>query len=130
MKMTGNSCLLDTSVIIHVFKNNTPVIEKLEAIENIYVTTIVTGELYFGAYASVDPSKHFQQIQGFLQHCKIIYPDYATSATYGQIKANLKKKGKPIPENDIWIAAVALQSQLPLFTTDKHFGEISGIVLL
>jgi len=50
-----------------------------------------------------------------------------TAAYYGKIKNNLRLKGKPIPENDIWIAAAALQNNLTVITRDKHFLEIDLI---
>lgn len=128
--MTGNKCLLDTSVVIHSFKNNNTVVERLDAIAEIYVPVTVIGELYYGAYRSADSQKHISRSQSFLFNCKILLPDAATAEVYGRIKADLMSKGKPIPENDIWIAAMALQYELPLFTTDKHFNEVSGIVLV
>ncbi len=51
-----------------------------------------------------------------------------TSKYYGTIKAALRKKGRPIPENDIWISALALQHNLTLATRDKHFDEVDGLL--
>lgn len=127
--MTGNKCLLDTSVIIHAFKQNNAIAERLDALAEIYVPVIVVGELYYGAYRSANPEKHIAQVQSFLQNCKVLLSDAATAASYGAIKAALMAKGKPIPENDIWIAAVARQYNLPLFTADNHFTAIEGITL-
>ena len=128
--MTGNKCLLDTSVIIHAFKNDNAVTERLDTFGEIYVPVEVEGELCYGAYKSANPEKHMTQIQSFLLNCKILSPDRITADIYGSIKAGLMKKGKPIPENDIWIAALARQYDLDLFTTDKHFAEIDNIILL
>ena len=125
--MTGNKCLLDTCVIIHAFKQKNTITEKLNAIPEIYVPVTVVGELYYGAYKSADPSKHITQIQAFLLNCKMLPLDAITGDIYGSIKAALIRKGKPIPENDIWIAAVARQHILPLFTTDAHFSEIDNL---
>jgi tRNA(fMet)-specific endonuclease VapC len=128
--MTGNKCLLDTSVIIHAFKNKNTITERLNAIAEIYVPVAVVGELYYGAYKSANPEKHIKQIQSFLLNCKVLSPDVVTGDVYGNMKAVLIKKGKPIPENDIWIAAMARQHNLPLFTTDNHFTEIDNLALL
>jgi tRNA(fMet)-specific endonuclease VapC len=128
--MTGNKCLLDTSVVIHAFKKNNTVAERLDAIAEIYVPVTVIGELYYGAYKSSNSPKHITQIQSFLVNCKVLLPDAETADTYGQIKAVLIKKGKPLPENDIWIAAMARQYNLPLFTTDNHFTEIDNLTLV
>ncbi|MEO6521841.1 MAG: type II toxin-antitoxin system VapC family toxin [Mucilaginibacter sp.] len=127
--MTGNSCLLDTSVIIHSFKNPS-VAKQLDSFSEIFVPSIAAGELYFGAYRSSNPSKHLTQVNSFLQNCTIVVVSNETAILYGSIKADLLTKGKPIPENDIWIAAVAIEHQLPLFTTDNHFKEVDGISLV
>ena len=124
--MTGNSCLLDTSIIIHSFKDN-KIAEQLDEFINVYVPSIAAGELFFGAYRSANVKKHIEQIHLFLQKCIIVNPNGETADAYGNIKAKLKDKGKPIPENDIWIAAIAIHNKLPLFTSDKHFKEVDGL---
>jgi tRNA(fMet)-specific endonuclease VapC len=57
----------------------------------------------------------------------ILSSDDHTALFYGEIKAGLKKKGKPVPENDIWISVIALQYDLTLVTRDKHFETIDGL---
>jgi tRNA(fMet)-specific endonuclease VapC len=56
-----------------------------------------------------------------------LHIDENTATLYGSIKAALRKKGKPIPENDIWIAAIVQQHDLILITRDKHFSEIDNL---
>jgi len=128
--MTGNKCLLDTSIIIHYFKNNSDIITQLHAFSEIFVSSIAAGELYYGAYRSANVQKHLDQTNRFLQNYTVLTPDIITANLFGSIKTALKGKGKPIPENDIWIAAIAAQFNLPLFTTDKHFKEIDNIILV
>ena len=65
MKVTGNKCLLDTSVVIHFFKNNEQIVQLLNGFDEIYVSSTVVGELYYGAYTSSNPPKHIDQIQSF-----------------------------------------------------------------
>lgn len=127
--MIGNNCLLDTSIVIHTFKGNTAVVEQLDSLENVFISTTAIGELYFGAFKSDNPQKHLQQVGAFITNCKILSVDTETAKVYGNIKTLLAKKGKPIPENDIWIAAVAIQHNLPLFSTDNHFKEIDSLIL-
>ena len=62
-----------------------------------------------------------------MQH--ILNADENTAQFYGSIVASLYKKGKPIPINDVWIAAIALQHGLTLVTRDKHFSEIEGLII-
>jgi tRNA(fMet)-specific endonuclease VapC len=127
--MTGNKCLLDTSIIIHAFRDNI-IAAKLDVFSEIYVPSIAVGELYYGAYKSANPQKHLDQLKHFMGNCIILSIDMITADIYGSIKTTLKNKGKPIPENDIWIASVATQFKLPLLTTDNHFKEIENIVLV
>jgi tRNA(fMet)-specific endonuclease VapC len=60
----------------------------------------------------------------------ILMPDRATADVYGEICFALRRKGKPIPENDIWIAALTLQHGRPLLTRDAHFREVEGLNVL
>lgn len=60
----------------------------------------------------------------------MLIADQQTADHYASIKTALLNKGKPIPENDIWIAAVAKQFGLELYTQDQHFKEIDGLNLL
>lgn len=121
--------MLDTNVIIHSFKKNNNIVERLDKMTEIFVPVEVVGELYYGAYRSSDPVRHIAQIRSFLRNCNIVSANADTADIYGNTKAILMKKGKPIPENDIWIATLAIQYQLPLFTMDNHFTEIDNISL-
>lgn len=87
------------------------------------------GELYLGAYRSANPKKHIKQINFFLEKCNVLIADDETANHYALIKAALLQKGKPIPENDIWIAAIAKQFDLKLHTKDRHFNEIDRLNL-
>jgi len=85
--------------------------------------------LYLGAYRSQNAAKHTQQIKRLLENCNVLIADAETAETYARIKAALLQKGKPIPENDIWIAATALQYGMRLVTRDNHFTEIEKLQL-
>lgn len=73
-------------------------------------------------------AKHLKMLNNFLQLCTVLNIDSFTAQFYGEIVASLYKKGKPLPTNDIWIAATAKQHNLTLVSKDKHFKEISSIV--
>jgi tRNA(fMet)-specific endonuclease VapC len=89
----------------------------------------VVGELYVGAYKSANPLKHIKEVNDFLMKCQIIPTDGKTAHEYAIIKSALLKKGKPIPENDIWIAATSQQYDMCLHTRDKHFIEIDNLLI-
>ena len=90
---------------------------------------IVLGELYYGAEKSTRVDENIQRIDEFASSTALIGCNQETARQYGQIKNALRAKGRPIPENDIWIAAQTLQYKLTLVARDGHFQEIDTISL-
>jgi tRNA(fMet)-specific endonuclease VapC len=88
------------------------------------------GELYYGAYRSDRLETRLAQIERFLDAVDLLTPDKETSVFYGQIAAGLARAGTPIPQNDIWIAALARQTGLPVATTDDHFDRVTNLAVL
>jgi tRNA(fMet)-specific endonuclease VapC len=88
------------------------------------------GELLYGAYRSTFEFKSLQQIEDFLQLCAILEVNERTAGYYGRISATLARIGKLISQNDIWIAAIALDHNLPLASRHQHFCFVSGLTLL
>ncbi len=129
MKMTGNKFLLDTNIIAYWLNGDTSIAAKIDMAGEVHIPIIVVGELYYGALYSTHIQKNIKDIHSLTGNYNVLLIDEKTTAVYGQIKAVLRKKGKPIPENDIWIAAIAQQHNLTLVTRDKHFKEISGLKL-
>jgi tRNA(fMet)-specific endonuclease VapC len=82
--------------------------------------------LYGAAYFS-NPNKHLKQFNDFIKNIRVLNVDQETAKHYGEIKSNLRKSGTPIPENDIWIAAMAIQHGFTLATNDKHFKNINSL---
>lgn len=106
MKMNGR-ILLDTNIVIAVFSGEESIQRCIEKANEIFIPVIVIGELYFGAYNSMNMERNIEKIDEFVANSTILSCDAYTAKIYGKIKGDLKKKGKPIPENDIWIAALA-----------------------
>jgi tRNA(fMet)-specific endonuclease VapC len=127
--MSGKKYLLDTNIIIDLFIGNQDIEKKIKQLKTPIVSVITIGELYFGAEKSQQKSKHLKQVNEFVEICTILDIDLATTKIYGKIKTALKIKGRPIPENDLWIAATSIQHNLTLATKDKHFTEIEDIDL-
>ena len=126
--MNGNY-LLDTNIVIALFAEDSSVKEHLLNIEQVFVPSIVLGELYYGAYKSSHIEENIALIDEFANTNSILGTNSNTAQEYGNIKNSLKNKGRPIPENDIWIASIAKQYKLILVTRDGHFKEIEGIVI-
>jgi tRNA(fMet)-specific endonuclease VapC len=116
--------LLDTNILIAVFAADPNVQQHLAQPGEIFVPVVALGELYYGAGKSTRIDANIRRIDEFAASCTLLGCDIDTSRHYGQIKNNLRAKGRPIPENDIWIAAVAQQHGLTLVSRDSHFGEV------
>jgi len=99
----------------------------LQTRQRLYLPLIALGELYTGAYRSAVPQRQIEQIARFLKMVAVLRPDETTAEYFGQIHAELAKAGTPIPQNDVWIAALAREHQLPLVTFDAHFNHVSGL---
>jgi tRNA(fMet)-specific endonuclease VapC len=115
--MNGKDCLLDTNIVIGLFANESSIKEKIKSFSgNIFIPSIVLGELFYGAEQSTRKDYNRRKIEKL-----------AEASLYGKIKNQLRIKGTPIPENDIWIAALADQHQLILVTRDKYFNSVETI---
>jgi tRNA(fMet)-specific endonuclease VapC len=118
--------LLDTNVIIAFFSGEKAVSQQFMDAE-VFVSSTVLGELFYGARKSVHAAANLARIEQFAASIQVLSCDAATAQIYGRTRDKLRSKGRPIPENDIWIAAVALQHGLPLATRDEHFNEVDGL---
>ncbi len=119
--------LLDTNIIIAFFKSDENVQNHLAQSTEVFVPVIALGELFYGALHSSQVDKHLQQVQDFASDASVLLCDCSTAEEYGQIKNELKTKGNPLPENDIWIAAIARQHNLTVVTRDQHFKLIDAL---
>lgn len=120
--------LLDTNVIIALFAREQPVLDRLAAAEAVFVPAVALGELYYGARKSMRVEDNLSRIDAFAAAAALLDCNQATAQHYGEIKNGLRAKGRPIPENDIWIGAVAMQHNLTVATRDAdHFSQISDL---
>ena len=121
--MKNGEMLLDSNIVINYLNGKI----ELNTTSNLFIPIIVVGELFYGAEKSHRTEENKKNIIEFLTLCKIVNVDYVTAQHYANIKAHLKNIGRPIPENDIWIAALANQYEIPLVTNDNHFRFIPSI---
>ncbi len=123
----AGKCLLDTNIVIALFGNETGVVEKLAGVDEVFIPSIVIGELYYGAHKSGRVEENLARIRNFAAYNHILSCDSETAAVYGEVKNLLREKGQPIPENDVWIGALAIQYSLPLISRDDHFREVTNL---
>ena len=126
----GKNILLDTSVVVHHLRGKSGFIIELEGEENFFLPCMALAELYAGAFRSAQQEKNLLRIENFLKEVTVLFPNDETTKSYGHIFAQLARTGKTIPQNDIWIAAIAMEHDLPLATSDRHFEYIDGLKVL
>jgi tRNA(fMet)-specific endonuclease VapC len=129
MNATG-SVLVDTSIVVGHFRGDPGLTPRLGAAATLYVPWIVLGELHYGAHRARRREEGLALIREFLRIGVVLLPDERTAELYGQVKAELAQAGTPIPDNDIWIAALAREYQLPVATRDQHFALVPGLTTL
>jgi tRNA(fMet)-specific endonuclease VapC len=121
--------LLDTSLVIAAIGQDPAVIARLRALpaSSLFLSATVLGELLFGALVSSRVAENIETLVAFASVAHTLPCDAETARFYGDVKAGLKRLGRPIPENDVWIAAVARQHRLTLVTRDAHFAHVDDL---
>ena len=119
--------LLDTNIVIALLADEAVVKDNLAKADEVFITSIALGELCFGAWKSARPQENLARIDEFAASSVVLGCDTDTARRYGEVKNALRLKGRPLPENDIWIAAIALQHDLTLTTRDGHFNAVDNL---
>jgi tRNA(fMet)-specific endonuclease VapC len=129
--MAIKSILLDTNAYTAFKRNQNEAVAIIGSVDIIAINSIILGELLGGFALGNKPEINRYELEKFMEspRVKILPIDEKTSEYYAIIYAQLRKKGKPIPTNDIWIAATAMQHNLILFTYDSDFKNIDNLKL-
>ena len=122
--------LLDTNFYVAFKRNDTQALEIVRSLDFIGIDITVLAELYSGFKMGSKEKRNISELERFLNSARthIINHDINTAVFYAHIIKLLKEKGTPIPTNDVWIAATAMQHGLTLHTLDKHFDAIDGLL--
>jgi len=121
--------LLDTNAAIAYMSQEASLVKLIENADAVFVPSIVLGELFYGAEKSGRVEANRVEVETFAMSGAILNCDAGSARQYGRIRQMLRAKGKPIPQNDTWIAAMALQHKLTLLTMDHHFNEVDDLLL-
>ena len=124
--------LIDTNIYSLAMKGEANVVNLLRRIDQVGFSAISIGELLSGFKAGSRETKNREELNIFLDSPRVVVHsiDEGTADFYVSILTTLKAAGTLIPTNDIWIAAVAFQYGYKIFSNDKHFNLIPGLVQL
>lgn len=123
--------IIDTNIYVAFKRNDPTVLSLLQSADSIAINVTVLGELLAGFKGGTKEAQNRQELDLFLDtpRVQLLLVDETTADFFALIFNNLKMLGKPIPVNDIWIAASAMQYGKTLATLDAHFSHITGLAL-
>lgn len=123
--------LIDTNVYAAFKRNHPAAVEELQRATEIALCPIVLGELRGGFALGRRERENLKELDEFLDtpRVRLLGVTDRTSVFYARLYAALRRAARPIPANDLWIAASAMENGLELLTFDRHFGEIDGLAV-
>lgn len=121
--------LLDTNAYRQLLEGSQPVLEEIAKADKVYISVIVLGEIFAGLFGGTKQRKNREILQTFLAKPRVETTEVnkETAEIFGEIKHKLSRAGTPIPANDMWIAACAMEMGALLITYDEHFLKIPGL---
>ncbi len=121
---------LDTNAFSDFIRGDPKRLDIIQTADRIYLPFITLGELRAGFVAGNKQSANASSLHQFLQGTRvsIVMPDEQTTSSYASLHFQLKRQGTPIPSNDLWIAALVVQHNLVLCTSDAHFNHLPQIL--
>jgi len=121
---------LDTNIVIRLFKNDPIITKTLVTVSTFCLPIPVIAELLFTARNSSRQKENLKVYNEFIDICNVLNITRKTADNYSSIRLELKQKGRPIPENDLWIASICREQNLPLITGDAHFDNINDLKVI
>ena len=118
--------ILDTNALSAAADDDPAIIPLLARADQVAIPVIALGEYRYGIAQSRHRASYAEWLKGLLHDCLVLDANEPTTHYYAEITLELKKKGRPIPTNDIWIAALCRQHSLPLLSRDRHFDLVPG----
>ena len=121
--------LLDTNAYAALFRGHEGVAARVRRAEQVIVSVVVVGELLFGFRNGSRYEANRAELEDFIAspYVALLPVTLVTADRFGRIAASLRRKGRALPTNDIWIAAHAMESGADLISFDRHFDQVDGI---
>lgn len=119
--------ILDTNAVSALFVGDPALGRVLSGEPRHQLPVIVIGEYRYGLLGSRQRGHLLRLLETLIRESIVLPVDETTAETYSQVRDELRRKGKPIPENDLWIAALARQHRQPVVSRDDHFDYVSDL---
>ena len=119
--------ILDTNAVSAWAEGLATVESALRSANQLVVASVVLGEYYFGIRRTRHRARYEEWLRAYLPFSQIAAVTSATASECAEFRMELRRTGKPIPLNDVWIAALARQHSLPVLSNDAHFDVVPGV---
>jgi tRNA(fMet)-specific endonuclease VapC len=121
--------LLDTNAYTALFRGHEGVAARVRRATDVLLSTVVAGELLFGFRNGNRFEANREELDDFLAspYVSLLPVTLVTADRFARIAVSLRRKGRPLPTNDIWIAAHAMESGADLLSFDQHFEHVEGL---
>jgi tRNA(fMet)-specific endonuclease VapC len=123
----NGSAAVDSNAYIALCSGDVNAASLIGSFTTVFLPVVVLGELLYGAGASGRAAENTRNVQQFAGKCAMLEITAEVAQRYSELRLELRSAGKPIPDNDLWIAAVCLVAGIPLITRDGHFAHLSTL---
>jgi tRNA(fMet)-specific endonuclease VapC len=123
----SGSVVLDTNIAVAFMAGDRVIRQRVAEAEHVILSIVVVGELLYGASHSGRLEHNLRQAEALASNSEVVDVTIETARNYGAIKSELRRIGRPIPDNDIWIAALARQCDAAIATRDAHFDFVENL---
>lgn len=120
--------ILDTNALSAWAEGHVGVERPLRSAQRLLLPTVVLGEYYFGIRQSRSRPRYEDWLARNVRFAEVATITSATADAYADVRIELKRAGTPLPQNDVWIAALARQHTLPVLSNDRHFDSVREVV--
>ncbi len=119
--------IFDTNALSALAEGDTGAMQRLASASQAAIPVIVLGEYRFGIAQSRQKQGYQEWLEEIVAEARVLDVNEQTAIWYAEVRLELKEKGAPIPSNDLWIAALSRQHNLPILSRDRHFDRIEGV---
>jgi len=119
--------ILDTNAVSALADGLAAFEAAARGVRRFSIPVVVLGEFQFGIRRSRHRERYAEWLEDLVDASVVLDIDRVTASRYATIREALRRRGRPIPSNDVWIAALALQHELPVLSRDAHFDEVVGV---
>lgn len=130
MPFLASRVAIDTNRLTDLFQGDAKLAAELSLCDEVWLPLPVLAEIKAGFLGGNQQSRNERALSGFLTKAtvRVLLPTRETAEHYARLVVQLKRAGTPVPDNDLWIAALALEHDLILVTRDNHFKKIPQLL--